>query len=478
MLSQRLRYLILMTVTIVTLAACGGGGTQVAGGGIGGTGISQGSITQFGSVWVNGVEFDTTNSSIVKDGVTYHPTSLAELKNVLSVGMIVSVDGTINSDGVSGTADSVSYTKELLGPISDIPNNNSLIVLGQTVIIDDLTKIIVNGAAATIGNLKIGDTVEVSGFLTANGIRASFIEQKSPTSDVELRGVITDVNGNIITIGGQIIDISMVTNTNYKPAVGDYVEVKATNGTTPLVASSVEKNSRGLGTGSSDQAEFEGFVTSVNSSSDFMVDDQEVQTTPQTIYSGGSASDITKGTRLEINGALSKGILVASLISFKDHLTLEGKIDPLSSSNSIVLDTYPGVTIQLNDVLTEGLSTNSHNVGDYIKIRARKLDSSCSSSCTYLATELDYVGSGGGSSTPIESHADVEAVDATKYTITILGKVLDLNSFLSFSGTDSNGNEITDMTQFLNAVKPGDEVYLTGTNTNGAVTWDSIELED
>lgn len=475
MLSQSFRYLCLTTAFFTGLAACGGG-TQVAGGGIGGTGISQGSITAFGSVWVNGVEFDTANAVISRNGTTVNQSDLA-------VGMVVTVDGTINSDGVSGTATSVSYAKELLGPISQKPNNNSLIVLGQTVIVDGLTKIIlINGTAGTIDDLYQNDTIEVSGFLTAGGIRASYVEVKSPTADVELRGVVTAVNGGSITIGNQDIDVSAVTG--YTPAVGDYIEVKATFVGTSLQAISIEKKSRGLGTGSSEQAEFEGFVTSVTSSSDFIVDGQEVQTTSQTLFSGGTASDIGVGSRLEIKGALSSGILIASRISFEDKLTLEGNItsfDP--GTNTIMLDAYPGIPIQINDVLTEGAST-SFQTGDLVKIRGRHSDSDCTLSSCVLATELDHLtsggggGGGGGGTSPIESHGYVDAVDNANQNITVWGHVVDLTTIQNFSGTDGDGNEITNMQEFLAAVKPGDYLDLKGTNTNGTVTWESIELED
>jgi Domain of unknown function (DUF5666) len=478
MLSQRLRYPILISAFIAGLAACGGG-TQVAGGGIGGTGISQGSITAFGSVWVNGVEFDTTNAAITRDGAMVAQSDLA-------VGMVVTVDGSINSDGVSGTATRVSYAKELLGPINSKPNSNTLIVLGQTVIVDDLTKIIVNGTSATFSDLMAGDTVEVSGFLTANGIHASYIEVKSAGDQVEIKGVVTTTavngNANIIAIGSQDIDVSAAPS--YTPTVNDYVEVKATVPTsgTALQAISVMKKSRGLGTGTSEQAEFEGFVTSVTSSSDFMVDGQEVQTTSQTIFSGGTASDIGVGTRLEIKGALSSGILIATRISFEDKLSLEGNIksyDP--TTNTVILDTYPDIPIRINDVLTEGASA-PFQTGDFVKIRGRQPDSNCTPSSCVLATEVDHVtsggsgGGGGGGSMPIESHVIVDAVD--NRTITIWGQTLDVSTISSFSGKDSAGNEIVTMTQFLAAVKPGDLVDLKGTNTNGTVTWESIELED
>ena len=50
---QHLRNILLTAAFLVGVVSCGGGGSQIAGGGIGGTGISQGPITQFGSIFVN-----------------------------------------------------------------------------------------------------------------------------------------------------------------------------------------------------------------------------------------------------------------------------------------------------------------------------------------------------------------------------------------------------------------------------------------
>ena len=480
MRSPRLRYLTLMTAFVIGLAACGGG-TQVAGGGIGGTGISQGSITAFGSVWVNGIEFDTSNATILRNGASVAQSDLA-------IGMVVTVDGSVNNDGVSGSARSVNYSNELQGPISAKPNDNSLVVLGQTVIVDNLTKIMFNGTAVTMADLNTGDTVEVSGFLAANGIRATYIEKKSASDTVELKGMVSTVNGTIITIGTQDIDVSSVPT--YTPTIGDFIEVKASIATAgaPLQATSIEKKSRGLGSGTHDRAELEGFVTVFTSATDFKIDGQQVQTNAQTVFSGGAPTDIVTGIRLEVKGALSNGVLIASRISFEDQLTLEGNIIS-TNGNTVILDTYPGVPIEINDILTEGAISNSHMVGDYIKVRGRTLDSTCSSSCALLATELDHIESAGGGSggsggsgstdTSIESHVKVGSVDAANYRITtVLGTVLDVSAIPSISGQDSAGNDITTISEFFAAIKPGDLVDLKGTNSNGTVTWTSIELED
>ena len=84
----------------IGLAACSSG-SDVAG--IGGSGItSSGTITGFGSVYVNGVKFETSSSTFTIDD---NP----GIEDLLAVGMRVTVKGTLNADGVSGTATSVSY---------------------------------------------------------------------------------------------------------------------------------------------------------------------------------------------------------------------------------------------------------------------------------------------------------------------------------------------------------------------------------
>ncbi|MEW8384692.1 MAG: hypothetical protein AB2704_22775, partial [Candidatus Thiodiazotropha taylori] len=56
---------IVCAVCIGALYSCGGGsgGSQVADGGIGGTGVTQGRVTGFGSIFVNGIEYETDNAS-------------------------------------------------------------------------------------------------------------------------------------------------------------------------------------------------------------------------------------------------------------------------------------------------------------------------------------------------------------------------------------------------------------------------------
>src|SRR5210317_1740351 len=108
----------------------GGGDT----GGIDGRGtpvFAQGSITGFGSIIVNGVKYETEGTEFEIDGETG---TEAELE----IGDVVSISGTVNDDGISGTATTVTFDDVVEGPVT-AKNANllQLTVLGQTVQIVD-----------------------------------------------------------------------------------------------------------------------------------------------------------------------------------------------------------------------------------------------------------------------------------------------------------------------------------------------------
>ena len=99
----------------LTLVACGGSGSSGGVAGIGGSGfISSGSVTGFGSVFVNGVKFETGSATFDIDD------SGSGSQDDLAIGMVVKVNGSINDDGVTGTATSISFDDELQGPVSSL----------------------------------------------------------------------------------------------------------------------------------------------------------------------------------------------------------------------------------------------------------------------------------------------------------------------------------------------------------------------
>ncbi len=114
----------------LAVISCGGGGGNFAGG-IGGTGVSYGPVTGFGSVIVNGVEYDTSSADFSVEGTNGDQSDLA-------VGMVVTVTHDDNDN-----AKSISYKDNVEGPVAnkiDVDGvNGSFDVLGVAVTVDSLT---------------------------------------------------------------------------------------------------------------------------------------------------------------------------------------------------------------------------------------------------------------------------------------------------------------------------------------------------
>src|SRR3990170_7085766 len=187
-------HILLIGIAMFILVACGTGDPGgLAGGGIGGTGISVGKITAFGSVFVNGVKFETTGATITIDGQT-----AMNGQDDLEIGMIVAVEGTFNVDGVRGTAKSINFKDNLEGPVTGVDTTaQTLMVLGQTVIVDATTDIYdANRNKITLNDIIVGNSVEVSGFTEAAGaIHATYIKVKgsSEEGEIEIKGTISNL---------------------------------------------------------------------------------------------------------------------------------------------------------------------------------------------------------------------------------------------------------------------------------------------
>ena len=329
---------------LLAVTSCGtsSGDNDYAGGGIGGTGISVGKITAADgtSVDVNGVEFDTTNSTVTVDGA-------AGDQNNLKVGMIVKVDGTFNPDRTTGLAASIEFKDILEGPVASVSsmdtvtNTVAIEVLGQTVIVDSTTyfdnfpDFDGNGTVDLtefMNDIVAGNVIEVSGFVDADGIiYASYISLKSGTfedygSEIELKGIITALNeipGTFI-IGRLTIEFSLDTDFEHMTfddlRDGLYVEVKGNGGFSDgvLIASKIELEDDVYHFEDNDEFEVEGYVTALLTEGKFKLAGHIVQVIATTQYKDGSIvdiADIKVNMKLEVEGTVDAlGVLVADRI--------------------------------------------------------------------------------------------------------------------------------------------------------------------
>jgi hypothetical protein len=372
-------------------------GTQTADtGGMSGTGISQGSIASFGSIFVNGVEWQISNAQIEVDDVIGAETDLR-------VGMIVRVRGDFDAGGISGTATIVEYDDEIEGPIEDDPipvspgaTEKRFTILGRTIFVDEFDTIFEGGAS--FASIARDDVIEVSGFTNgADQVHATRVELIGffPTvDDVEFEGVVANLtkNGNgsgLFAIAGVTIEYSMTTTftglVETDLAEGDVVEVKGqliVSGTDRIEAMEIELEEDDLSGEDVDELELEGIVSDFVSLADFKVSGISVDASGASIDPMGSL--IMDGDRVEVKGKLVVGVLVAERVEFEDE-SLEtvqiraaiGAIDAGARSLTLLgVEVSIDAETQLEDERDElpNFGFDDLQIGDWVRIEAISTD--------------------------------------------------------------------------------------------------------
>jgi len=332
---QTARFLIgalLLTLVSVTLSACGGAGTDLAGGGSSGTGISTGSITGFGSVVMNGVHF-LTDSEVAPGFVTMKmfmgmDNSSMMDRDLFRVGMVVSIYHGANDN----SAQQIDYQDNLQGPITakNSGANDTVTVLGQTVVVGD---------PAVFASLDLNEIVEVSGFVDSAGrIRASYIAMvpcsmlmmMCTASEFEVKGYISSLSSSGFRLGPLSGGTGTTVRVSFSPAVGSgltdgmYVQV-VTNDPQPvsggITATRINKLTPRTVFPENAMADLEGLVTASPSGSgntlSFAVEGKRVQTDGSTQYVGGTATNLQPDVRLQIQGTENSGVLSAAKIIFR-----------------------------------------------------------------------------------------------------------------------------------------------------------------
>jgi Domain of unknown function (DUF5666) len=461
------------TLVALLLAACGGGGGVDGGiggtgggggvdGGIGGTGVSYGGITGFGSVWVNGVRFDTSATTIRLDDRTVTQDSLR-------IGMLVRVDGSI----AGSSATTIRVDEPVKGRVEQVLDANRMVVMGQTVQIDAQTRF--EGGVVPV----LGDLVDVHGLLVADGaVAAGYVERRTTpaTPPFAVKGFVKnhDPAAQTLAIGALTVRYSGATVSDMPAGSwnGLTVEVKgSTCAATPvcgtLTATRLQPN--GLRVSAAPAAEVEGYVGSLTAGG-FMLGTQAVAVTASTVYENGTSADLAVGLKLEAEGPISGGVLTATKVSYRDNVRLEASVAAVGF-DSLSLTALPGVTVQVNSLTrwkggASALATLA--AGNHLRIRGR-----AGAGNVVVATELEL-----RSDTPdsrLVLQGPLSALASPSFTI--LGVAVD-SSGVSDSGFFDNREVVVGRAAFFAALAVGKPVKARGDLRSGAIRWQEFELEE
>ena len=464
----------IQAAAILLVAGCGGGG----GGGSSGSGglpvFTSGAVTAIGSVTVNGIKFEDTAADITGDDTG------KVLADVRRLGAVLRIVGRLNADGVSGTADRIEIENELRGPIEAITLPDTFTALGQTVRVDGGTVFEDTTGLAGADPLAVDDIVEVHGARNAAGqILATRVERMGAAGIDELKGIITSRTGigsGTLTIGGTAFTYdggTIIVPAGASFGVGSLVEVHLVgNHVGRLEVEDLDEPEfeprEGMG------AEVEGYVTGfANLAGTFLVGNQEVDASGAG-FEGGLPSDLANDVKIEAEGKMVGGVLVAHRIEFKDSLLIQstvvlGSVPAGGAGSFVLLD---------RTIFVTGTTLNNHGAiapGDNVEIRGRvNIDGA-----SITATRIDSVG-------PIDAdrhviQGPVSARDAAAMHLTILG--FDVNA--SGSNGVGAGVEFQDRNEvpispaaFFDAVIAGRTVVKArGTPGAGTLVANELEIE-
>lgn len=376
-----------------SMAACGGGGPGVSPSDAS-SGTSVGTVTGFGSVYVNGTRFKTNGSVRSDDGI--------DREGQLEKGMIVKVRGSWGDDG-QGRADSLDYDDSLRGTLqsatwNELEGLGSLQVAGQEILIDDQT--VFRGATPAELDASAADTyrVRISAWRLEDGsFRASFVGVKligddfDDLNEVEIEGAVSGLDSQSQTffINGLEVDYQSAEfddDMNQDDLVdGLIVEVEGFLENGILIAEEIDDEDDLFD--DDDDVEIAGAISGDydDSARQFQLNGFTVQVTGRTEFDDGlRESDLSDGLLIKVEGNVLNGVLVAEEIEPRDgDAELDGEIESKNGNELVVSGVRVMLTVNTlieNDddeddedrIILRTQDIESLGVGDFVEIEGRQ----------------------------------------------------------------------------------------------------------
>jgi hypothetical protein len=316
------RALAALLVATLLAVGCGGGDSGVGAGGTGSPlSFSQGPITGFGSIIVNGVHFDDAGASVVDDDGN-------KLSNTqsLRLGTVVDVQGGVVTAGATA-ASAIRVHVDLVGPVTGAYNAGTgrLAVLGQAVRV--LAATTLDGFSGGAAAVRVGGIVAVSSLYDkATGVYvATRIDPAPGAPHFAIRGAPTavDTAARTFTIGTEVFSYGSLA----PPA-----SFAAGQSLRAVLATSVDRQGRWV-VAAFGQAvaalpdgrngAVDGVVNSATDATHFVVDDVSVDASGATVTPAGSA--VAVQSRVQVQGTIVAGVLVATSVLV--HASNDGQDD-------------------------------------------------------------------------------------------------------------------------------------------------------
>ncbi len=468
---------------LTALVGCGGSGGSDAPG-TGPTATNQttvGQITGFGSIYVNGIEFDTAGASYEVDD------AVASGDDALAVGMVVKVEGSVNADGLTGSAFSISYDDDIEGVVEELtqtedPDIKTFVVMDVTVVADaSKTNFDSDDSSFNFDTIADGDVVEVSGdYGPDDRLYATYIEEQgADDNEYEAKGTVSLWDGSSTFVlnmrGGATLNVRLDPNGAEIPDAGiedtQFVEVEGTIEDPAavektLIAFKVELEDDDRLDDDDNEVEVKGMLNYDMASGTWFVKDIALAFGGGTEYEPLSlenmlADQSAAGLYVEVEGDYVDDVLQVEEIELEeDELGFKADVAGKSNGNTLTLSFGDAVgtvdvivnneTTFLDDDAVQSIDYDSINERDKVEIDARWGDDGA-----IYASNL-HLEDGSG----YEIEGPVEAVNDG--TLQVLGVVYN---------TDPNITIFEDGVPVL-----GDFVEVEDDNGDGMA--DSVEIED
>ncbi len=468
-------YFLLGLMMLLACSGSGGGSDLLAGGGIGGTGISIGEISGFGSVIVNDVDFDTQKTQVVVNGQAAGAGNEAVRKE-LALGMVVRVEGRFSGND-TGKADRIVFTENLNGPVTMIELLDSvvkkIVILGQNVIVDDRTQF----KDTDFDSLSVGDVLRISGWPDETGIiQATYVAKTIPADgEAAVKGMVTevDVRQKILQINQLTVDYSEADLEGFpddQPAVGQLVFAGGFLDANDVLVATQLRLVDDLGLDDADDVEIEGIVTQFSSPQEFILGTTPVQTDGATTFQGIEADEIFIGARLFIKGALFKGRLLADEVVAKDKVNIQGQVADVNGTEIRLkgLDNLIISVSNLTKIFGDADQLDEIQNGQKVKVIGYVVaeDQVWASQMKVENKESDKV----------KLQGPITAINEP--TIYILGVAVDTSQIDDVEFEEDDDDDDDDQIQdFFENIAVGQVVNARGTLIDDRVVWQTIEAD-